>query len=170
MRHAPAHRFYKHSVPTGRWSHDLSIRVACEYLVPILFTPIGDQRKDPVPEGPNVCSRTVKVITRPVGTQCLTRHGYFNFTPNDVSTKSKNQKSIIPNRKSSGTLPNDHAGFYKHCVPTGRGMPQHTVSTHIASLQAAVPSTSLSLSLVSIWYRSYSLQSVINAKTWSQRD
>src|SRR5690606_5879134 len=94
-RHAPAHRFYKHSVPTGRWSHDLSIRVACEYLVPILFTPIGDQRKDLVPEGPNVCSRTAKVITRPVGTECLTRHGYFNFTPNDVSTKSKNQKSII---------------------------------------------------------------------------
>src|SRR5690606_29253341 len=110
-RHAPAHRFYKHSVPTGRWSHDLSIRVACEYLVPILFTPIGDQHKDPVPEGPNVCSRTAKVITRPVGTECLTRHGYFNFTPNYVSTNSKNQKINNPSPKTTRHAPQRSRGI-----------------------------------------------------------
>src|SRR5690606_40804264 len=85
----PPHTVYKHGVPTGRSSHDLSMWVACEYLLSILFTPIGDQRTDPVPEGPNVCSRTVKVITRPVGTQCLTRDRSLRFTPNVVSTKSK---------------------------------------------------------------------------------
>src|SRR5690606_11186174 len=36
----PPHTVYKHGVPTGRWSHDLSMWVACEYLLSILFTPI----------------------------------------------------------------------------------------------------------------------------------
>src|SRR5690606_39384015 len=85
----PPHTVYKHGVPTGRWSHDLSMWVACEYLLSILFTPIGDQRTDPVPEGPNVCSRTVKVITRPVG---------ILFTPIVINAQTRSQRDQMFDR------------------------------------------------------------------------
>src|SRR5690606_14171420 len=87
--HPPAHGVYKHGVPTGRWSHDLSMRVAWEYLLSILFTPIGDQRTDPVPEEPNVCSRTVKVITRPVG---------ILFTPIVINAQTRSQRDQMFDR------------------------------------------------------------------------
>src|SRR5690606_2569948 len=127
----PPHTVYKHGVPTGRSSHDLSMWVACEYLLSILFTPIGDQRTDPVPEGPNVCSRTVKVITRPVG---------ILFTPIVINAQTRSQRDQMFDRTwptdwgNITTCPQSNMASLRDAPPT---ITQD--STNIASLRDAAP-------------------------------
>src|SRR5690606_33634111 len=61
-RHLHAHGFYKHCVPTGRWSYDRASVILrfhpqrCSTQIKNPKSTINNRKSIPVPAGPNVCS------------------------------------------------------------------------------------------------------------------
>src|SRR5690606_9134612 len=121
LRDAVPHRhvFYKHSVPTGRWSYDqVSVILRfhpkrCSTQIKNPKSTINNRKSIPVPAGPNVCSKKGE------GDNPSRRDGMFMLTWHMRLTGHYIRYPDITLRPY-GTRHLHAHGFYKHCVPTGR--------------------------------------------------
>src|SRR5690606_1742813 len=118
-RHLHAHGFYKHCVPTGRWSYDRASVIPrfhpqrCSTQIKNPKSTINNRKSIPVPAGPNVCS-TIPGTWTPVP---WGRNVYPDLAHEIDRTLQWVPRHNIASLRDA--VPHRHV-FYKHCVPTGR--------------------------------------------------